>query len=244
MSSANYSCPATAELPQYALRLSPRARRVRLTVCPRRGLTVVIPRGFNPALVPDIVRGRLEWATRHLERVEALRHEALAPPAAVELAALGRVWSVRYRARPGVRGVRLAASGGDSLEISGDLSGREPVREVLRTWLRREAARHLPPMLDALSTALGLPHAGLTVRLQRTRWGSCSASGAISLNARLLFLPPELARYVMVHELAHTLHLNHSPAYWQALESLLPGAKALDRQLRRARRHVPAWASG
>ncbi|GFK93637.1 hypothetical protein NNJEOMEG_01471 [Fundidesulfovibrio magnetotacticus] len=230
-------------LPDYRVRVSARARQVRLVVTPRDGLVVSVPVGFDAALVPEIVAQRLEWVTRTLERVALQRAEALLPPAGVSLRAVGRELTVRYRPGPdGSGSVRVRAAGPVSLEVSGALADRELVARALRTWLKREAARELPPRLDALSARLDLPHAGCVVRLQRSRWGSCSARGTISLNARLLFLPPELSDYVLAHELAHTLHLDHSPAYWRALEERLPGARGLDRQLRHAGRFVPAWS--
>lgn len=239
---------AQLPLPPYRIRSSARARQVRLVITPEAGLTVVVPHGFDQGLVRGIVLGRLDWVTRNLERAQALHGLAAVPPASVSLLALERELAVRYRAgsagAPGGGAVRVRATGPSSLEVSGAIAHRELVTRALRAWLRREAARVLPDMLAAQGAHLGLAHAGCVVRLQRTRWGSCSARGVISLNARLLFLPRELADYVLAHELAHTLHLNHSRDYWQSLEELLPGARELDRQLRAAGRIVPAWARG
>lgn len=211
-------------------------------VSPGVGLTVVVPTGFDHAQVADIVAGRLDWVEHHLERLARL---APAPeeaaPQAVELRAVGRVVAVRYKAGTGPVNVRQA--GELSLLVSGTIARRDMVARGLRSWLKREGLRELPAMLEGLSACTGLGFSGITVRMQRTRWGSCSAKGAISLNARLLFLPPELARYVLLHELAHTVHMNHSGDYWRFLERLHPDALALDRALRQARRFVPAWAA-
>ncbi|WP_051271906.1 M48 family metallopeptidase [Fundidesulfovibrio putealis] len=255
-------------LPPYAHRISPRAKRVRLVITPETGLTVVTPPGFDPGLLAGIVMDRLEWVEHHLERANAARQSPAEPPARVELRAVGRVLSVRYRAgsftagrnaqeRPGssrmdgaaarekdLGGVRVREQGISTLEVAGNIACRDSVMQALRRWLVREGQRVLPPWLESEAARLGLSYSGTSVRLQRTRWGSCSAKGLISLNARLLFLPEEVAGYVLAHELAHTVHLNHSPAYWRFLERLLPGASQLDRALREARRLVPAWARG
>ena len=229
-------------LPPYDIRPSARARRVRLVITPEKGLTVVTPDGFDPVLVADIVRERLDWVSHHLEKARTVRQEAALPPQSVELRAVGRVLGVRYK--PGRGGVRVRAVGTCSLDVSGNIICRESVVLALRAWLKREAGRELPLLLAEVSRRTGLAYASVSARLQRTRWGSCSAKGGISLNARLIFLPPELAVYVLAHELAHTIHLNHSEKYWKFLESIHPGARELDRALRTARRYVPAWAQG
>lgn len=232
---------ASRILPPYSVRRSAKAKSVRLVITPRDGLTVVIPPGFDPALAPGIVSERLEWVTHHLNRVAALRQEAVSPPERVELRAVGMVLAVRYK--PGrTRSVTVRRAGPSSIDVSGGIADRELVARGLRAWLKAEAGRVLPGMLQALSAHLSLPYGGVTIRLQRTRWGSCSSKGVISLNARLLFLPCEIAEYVLAHELAHTIHLNHSAEYWAFLESVYPGARRLDRELRGARKYLPGWA--
>ncbi|NIN12121.1 MAG: DUF45 domain-containing protein [Gemmatimonadales bacterium] len=79
------------------------------------------------------------------------------------------------------------------------------------------------------------------VRAQRTRWGSCSRRSTISLNKKLLFLPAPLVEYVMVHELCHTVHFNHSPEFWDLVRERTPEYQALEAELRTAWRYVPAW---
>jgi len=228
-------------LPPYRVRVSPRAKRVRLVVAPGLGLTVVTPSGFDPGLVPNIVTDRLEWINHHLERLAT--HAAPPPPPVdrVELRAVGYALAVRYR-NADAGSVRARRCGPASLEVSGDIQRRDLVDAALRVWLKKEAQTLLPPLLAGLARDFGLGYSSVTVRLQRTRWGSCSAKGGISLNARLLFLPPELARYVLAHELAHTRHLNHSAKYWRFLASIDPDAQASDRALKHARRFVPVWA--
>ena len=81
----------------------------------------------------------------------------------------------------------------------------------------------------------------MQVRGQRSVWGSYSSTGTLSLNYKILFLPPELADYVMLHELAHTGVLDHSPAFWSLLETYYPGARQADQRLSNAVRDVPPW---
>jgi hypothetical protein len=103
-------------------------------------------------------------------------------------------------------------------------------------------AEKLAPWLAELAAEQGFRHGPVQIRLQRSRWGSCSAKGAISLNLALLFQPPAVLRYVLLHELAHTRHLNHSRAFWAVVAACEPDYKRLDRQLRKdGWRNVPSW---
>ena len=118
---------------------------------------------------------------------------------------------------------------GDSILFS--LSGADSLEPALLDACRLLAAEYLPPRLSALGQSHGLSWNRLRLGNQKSRWGSCSAKGTISLNWRLILLPLEVGNYVLCHELAHLRHMNHSPEFWNFLEGIAPGAKALDRRL-------------
>ena len=82
----------------------------------------------------------------------------------------------------------------------------------------------------------------LQIRLQRSRWGSCSRQGTISLNGCLLFQRPQVVRYLLVHELAHRQHMNHGPRFWALVAEHEPEWRTLDRELVHGWRQVPRWA--
>ena len=84
----------------------------------------------------------------------------------------------------------------------------------------------------------------MLIRRQRTRWGSCSTRGTISLNCCLLFQRPAVVRYLMIHELAHTLHMNHSRRFWHCVARHCPEYRSLDRELLDGWRRVPDWVFG
>jgi len=85
------------------------------------------------------------------------------------------------------------------------------------------------------------PFEKVHIRMQRTCWGSRSSSGTISLNLCLLFLEPELTRYLMIHELCHGRHMNHSKRFWKLVSRFEENYKLLDRRLGESWRDVPAW---
>lgn len=236
---------AEPALPEYTVRVSPKARRVRLRV-DAAGLTVVVPRGFDARRVEAIVRERRAWAEHALahmgartDELAALRSQPL--PSHVDLSATGERLEVSYRTT-GASGVRATETRGGTLSLTGAVHDEEACRDALRRWLTRAAAARLGPLTATLARETGLTHGRIEVRAQRRRWGSCSSSGVIRLNRALVLLPPELARYVVVHELVHTIRMDHSQAFWVELERRQPHARALSRRMTDAWRLLPGWA--
>ena len=108
---------------------------------------------------------------------------------------------------------------------------RAPVTpEVER--MRAQAKAELPPRLAALAAQHGFQYKRVFIKNNRTNWGSCSSLGNINLNLRLVTLPQELQDYVMLHELCHLKYLNHSPQFHALLESVCPGHRALEKQIK------------
>jgi predicted metal-dependent hydrolase len=232
-------------LTAYRLRKSERARRVRLRVTVEHGLEVVIPARFDAARVPALLQQRRRWIHAALERAEATRAllgytGAWKLPAAIVLPALGRTW--RMAASPAETAVRVRAHG-DELRVTGAIHDEPACRAALTRWLVCQARQHLSVRLQVLSDRLQLPYRRVSVRRQRTRWGSCSPTKSISLNARLLFLAPALVDYVLVHELCHLKEMNHSRRFWAMVERHVPDCRALDKALRDGWEQVPRWAA-
>ena len=230
----------------YQLRVSARARFVRLYVSPHRGLEIVVPRGFDRRRVPGVLREKSAWIRRSLDRVQSQRDEILAAPRwqlpeRIHFRAVDVEWAVVARLGPGLR-LSAAIAAPRELEITGPIENEALGRAVLGRFLLIQAETHLPPLLETVSRETGLEYSRVSIRRQRSRWGSCSAQGAISLNASLMFLPEHWTRYVLVHELCHTVHLNHSRRYWALVARHYPEYRLAEREMRRAREHVPRWA--
>jgi predicted metal-dependent hydrolase len=202
----------------------------------------VVPVRTPPRLIEGFLERHRAWIER--KRAEARRTGAPPepfPPLAIELSACAERWRVHLAAGAGP--VRVQAVG-ELLTVSGEAGNRGALRLALRRWLQERARMVLGPTLDALARELGFCYERMVIRCQRTRWGSCSARGTISLNGCLLFLPPNVVRYLMIHELAHTRHMNHSERFWQCVGRYCPEYRRLDGALREGWRHVPAWVFG
>jgi predicted metal-dependent hydrolase len=107
--------------------------------------------------------------------------------------------------------------------------------------LKREAERLLPPRLHNLAVKFGHHYSSVGVKQLKRRWGSCDSHQAITLNLFLMELPWEYIDYVLLHELTHTMHMNHGPAFWRLLVSMDPRARDLSRILRKHQPVVGAW---
>lgn len=229
----------------FHIRTSGRARSVWLRVTPRHGLIVTVPPGVTRPEVMRLVANKAEWVARHLDALGETVPDAFAaglvPPERIELRALAECWQLEYR-QTAVPTVNVRADGLGRLLLTGAVGEAEVCNAALRRWLARHAKSALEPWLDRVAREAGLRYSGLSVRNQRSRWGSCSHQGRISLNCKLLFLPPELVRYVMTHELCHTLEHNHSSRFWAAVRRLEPDLDEARAQMRGAWRLVPAWA--
>jgi predicted metal-dependent hydrolase len=118
------------------------------------------------------------------------------------------------------------------LLISGQYHAQNKWQLLLRIWLKKQAKIVLPNWLNELSKKNNLPFNSVRIRAQKTRWGSCSARKNINLNYQLLFLPTGLVQHILLHELCHTVHLNHSKAFWQLLTRLDPNTLHLKHQTR------------
>jgi len=233
-------------LPEYFVRHSPKAKNLRLKVTRDEGLVVVVPRGFDEQRIPAFVRRKKDWIGDALKRVVETRRfleprSARHLPDEVKLVALGESWPVTYRESARHVGIRLRAEDGKLVIGGADLTCQTVIPKV-KDWLRKKVRDDLFAMAERLAAKHRFNLRGLLVKSQRTRWASCSARGNLSLNTKLLFLSPGLVRYVIVHELCHTVHMNHSREFWLLVTSHEPNYKVLDRSLRDAWKSVPPWA--
>lgn len=226
----------------YTIKVSPRAKNAKLRMTPHDGLVVVIPKGFDQRDVSALVESRREWIEHVQGSFDQRRVEGVSDgrglPARLELAGIGESWQVGYRPTAGTQ-VLLREVAPDRIELSGAVHDEDACRWLIEAWLKRQATRRLTPQLERLSSAHGFSYGSVSFRKQQSRWGSCSTKGTISLNLKLLFLPPLLVRYIMVHELCHTRHMNHSRLFWEEVSKIDPDYGSHDREMRHAWRHVP-----
>lgn len=222
-----------------AIRESLRARHLIIQVLPPRTVEVVVPKGMGPATVESFVNEHRDWIRRAGRELIETYPEPGFRPALIELPAIGRAVTVRYApSTDGKSRIRFAETE-LTLQCADAAFGDAPV--LLRRWLLRQGRDELKPRLLREAAVMGLAPAGIQIRLQKTRWGSCSSTGVISLNAALLLVAPELMRYLLVHELCHLRHLSHSKRYWEMVAQHEPDFRRLDRRLADCWKQMPTW---
>ncbi|MBK5966181.1 hypothetical protein CCR95_19365 [Thiocystis minor] len=228
----------------YEIRPSARAKNLRLKISARDGLVVIAPKGAETGRVMELVKSRADWIGERLSQFDTVRHLIQeAPPVrpqAFDLPALAETWRVEYRkTRARTVGARTDQSG--RILVMGGIEDPEACQAALRRWLARHAREAFEPWIANIAQQTGLRYTDLSVKNQRTRWGSCTRQGRVSLNCKLLFLPREQVRYVIIHELCHTLEHNHSQRFWAYLRQFEPSTDALHGQMRDAWKLIPVW---
>ncbi len=195
----------------------------------------MVPIGVNAHTVRDFVQRFTPWIDRKVAAMQCFAAPSEPVPGMVEFALTDEKFTVDWQ-KGSKSGLRQTA---DRIEVHA--SDERGARGLLQGWLKRAAQERLAPRLLQLARELNYSVARVSIRCQRTRWGSCSTRGTVSLNCSLLFLNLEVVRYLFVHELAHTKHMNHSANFWRLVEKLEPDYRRLDRHLLAGWRTVPGW---
>jgi predicted metal-dependent hydrolase len=185
------------------------------------------------------------WIERQLARLakEEPKRVGGGLPTALELRALSERWGLEYQPYAATRR-QVIERAGRSLALNCEASDTASASALLAPWLREKARSYLIPRLAQLSKETGLDYRCVQIKWQRTLWGSCSSKRRINLSARLIFLPPELVRYVLVHELCHTKHCNHSARFWRLVAVFEPAYRERKGALRQTRSLVPGFLEG
>jgi predicted metal-dependent hydrolase len=217
----------------YAVRRSERARRARVVVTAEGEVEVVLPRRMALRHAAPLVAEKRPWIERTLRRLDAARAAA---PVRLEhggvVPYLGRQLELRVRTEPG-RSRAHVARHGDRLEVAVADPGSDALRVALERWYRRQARLEIAPRLEAAARGAGRRVGPLSIRAQSTRWASCSATGAMSFNWRLLLGPAAVLDYVVEHEVAHLDVRDHSARFWALLAKRCPDYREHERWLRR-----------
>jgi len=217
----------------YTIRRSGRARRARIQVS-ADGVEVVVPKGLPLREVEPFVEEKRRWIERTLRRMREAEAEQPRPRLADggEVPYLGERLALEVRVEPGRTRPHVARRG-ERLRVAVGAHGTEPLRDALERWYRRCAREEVAGRLDAAVARASTSYSSLQIRGQRTRWASCSSTGAMSFNWRLLLAPAEILDYVVEHEVAHLDVHDHSRRFWSLLGGRCPDFRQHEAWLKR-----------
>lgn len=207
-------------------------RRLAITI-DERGVRVGAPRHMALREIEDFVRGHGDWVLAQVDEFasrQARRHVRIADGA--RLPVLGREVEVRV-----LSGANRVLWQDEALVLAARPDA--DLDALARRGLQRRALEHFALRLGHYSARMNLPVPAFGLSSARTRWGSCSTSTGIRINWRLVHLPPHFADYVIAHEMAHLVEMNHSPRFWAVVAGVFPEWRAVRAELKRRAAEIP-----
>jgi predicted metal-dependent hydrolase len=206
----------------YTVRRSARAKHIRITISAHKGVVITIPSRIKRYINPEqFLREKQEWVLKHLSRVGS--------PGIGNDARLDNGSTVTFEGRPytfrmyrnNIWKPRIEISDTEMLlHLPSDYEG-DP-KETVKEWIKSRAAQKIEHEVERYARIIGVEYNRLAIRDQKTKWGSCSKQGNLSFNWRLALFPPKVLRYVVIHELCHIRHFNHSDRFWSLVERYDP----------------------
>lgn len=228
--------------PEYTLRKSSKAKHVSFKASLKRGLEIIVPLRFNQKHLLAILAKHQSWIEKAVLELQKQRARTAIQllPQEISFPAITHCWQVYYR-QTTASSVRILTKESQQVILSGNIANKQLCQKALINFAKIQAKIHLPPLLQMLSVWTQLSYRSVTIRGQEKRWGSCSTRKDISLNYKLLFLSPQHVRHVMLHELCHLAHMNHSAKFWRLVASFDPDWKKNSREVRHMQNWLPWW---
>jgi predicted metal-dependent hydrolase len=214
-----------------------RAKRVILRTCPKEGIILIKPPRVGKRVINDFLKENEAWIA---EKTALFKKENNFFPTHLPLQALNENWKIDYQSSIEKK-TCLIARPEKELVLFGKVDEATHCRKLIKKWYREYATPILTNWLNTLSDECALPYSRLIIRTQKGQWGACSHDKMISLNDRLLLLPYPQVRYVLLHELCHTIHLNHSHRFWQLVKKYDPNFSQHCREIRKIEKDLVQW---
>lgn len=233
--------PTTTWPPPYRLRISQRAKHVQWRFTAHRGLELIVPSRFDQTKEQYYLEQHRAWIEKIIEKNKYFFTTTTTTqlPEEISFSAFQKTWAIRYVPMINKR-VKLIEKP-QELVLTCKQDDVEAGVRLLRRWLKHQAEFYLLPLLSALSIQTQLVYEQSQILHATSLWGSCDKKKTISLNTQLLFLPESLIRHVIIHELCHLKHLNHSAAFWKLVTHFDSQCHIHKKALQQAHQFIPAW---
>ena len=217
---------------------SKRTRHISISIKPFAGAKVTVPAGVDDEIAFRFVREKKHWINKHLARMKEL--EAMQTKFDENSSYSTRHHKLHLR-KTQRRDISVRLSKGKINVVYPNLVNphskvlQGEIRKGIERALRLEAKQYLPDKVNELAEKFGFKFNKLTLKNIKSRWGSCSRKNNINLSIHLMRLPDHLIDYVILHELVHTVHHNHSARFWNMLNDVTGGSKILDKEFKKYR---------
>ena len=196
--------------PSYQIKKHRLAKASKLRAMEDHCLQITVPMRFNLKKIPGILEENKSWIISHLEKIKVKNNDVL--PDHILFQAMNETWRVHYV--PCQSKFEMIVRPAQEIVFVGKQRESEFYRKKLITWIKNHAGKYLLAALQNISQQTQMEFEKLIIRDQKTVWGSCTVNKSISLNYKLVFLPQHLLQHVIIHELCHTIYLNHSDKFW------------------------------
>lgn len=212
-------------------------KTISLIIDPEKGLLVRAPERVTYRQIEQIVREKSNWIIRKQEEIKRIRSEVEKEFVAGEkLPFQGQLYELEVIEIDKIRDVSVTLKDGKfQIKAPSNLKGdnrREEIKRRLVEWYKKEARTKYKERVEHYRKKLGVSYNKIFIRDQKTRWGSCSSKGNLNFNWRLIMAPLSIMDYIVVHELVHLIHPNHSRDFWKLVESVIPDYKEKKQWLR------------
>lgn len=197
------------------VRISARARRMKIRVEASRQLTLIVPKQLKSRQALAFLKQEEAWLNQQLSRIE----KPIAIEPGVTLPLYGDAHLLVHD--PSIRGIGIREDG--DLKLSGSA---EFFKRRFEDWAKKDIKRYIEEQVDIYARRMSVVRGRITIRDQKSRWGSCSSKGHLNFSWRLIFMPRFVSRYIIAHEVAHLVHMDHSADFWALVETHYPEMKA------------------
>lgn len=223
------------EIGQVSFVRRPSARSLKITLRPFRGIQVTLPGIVSFDAADKFVLDKIKWIKRQQEKMARFEQTVTVFNEGTRFTTRDHSLSLGTHSKATIQAVIRNRIIQINYPVFADVKDhriQQVIRRAITAALKMEANKYLPDLLNQLALQSGLSYRQVSVRNNKTRWGSCSANNHINLNLHLIRLPQHLCRYVILHELCHTVHKHHQKPFWSLLDMLSHGkAKDLDKEL-------------
>lgn len=220
----------------YEIKRRPRRRTVGIQISRDGQVYVLAPPGMNASDIESLIRVKSNWIEKHLARIKEKRINPVSESfkEGEKHLYLGRDYSLSFspliQERVKIEGNKIIIWS----VIENDSQERcEKAKRQLQAFYEQQALTVLKAKVETFSQKMSLKPKGIQIKAVKTKWGSCNLKKILHFNWKLIFVAPALIDYVVVHELAHLKHFNHSAAFWNEVEKTIPDYKSCRRELRR-----------